>query len=75
MKKVLRFIGKTLLWLLYVHITVKDRRMYSMAKHRGYECTDLQDDLFGSTYSFKRCKEPQKRNYMNWREFRTLHKF
>lgn len=76
-KKYLRIIGKTLLWILYVMLTAKDRRMYLHAKYRDREVLNVEDDLFGSTFTMGRPlfgREPE-RDFLTWKEFREYHKF
>ena len=77
MKKVLRFTGKTLQWILYLMFSGKDRQMYQHAKFRDREVIGVSNDMFGSTYTMGRKlygKEP-KRNFITWKESRKLHKF
>lgn len=75
--KAIRFIGKTLLWILYLMITGKKRQMYQHAKFAGREVLGVDNDAFGSTYTMGRMlngEEPE-RDYMNWKEFREEHSF
>ena len=77
MKKFFRVIGKTLLWVVYLMISGKERQTYQHAKFRDRECTGVDNDLFGSTYHMgKRLHgELPTRNFLTWKEFRKLHEF
>jgi len=76
--KIIRFILKTLLWVLYLSITGTERQKYWHAKSRGREVTNVRNDLFGSTYTLGKIipkgQEPE-RNFLTWKEFRQLHNF
>lgn len=77
-KKFFRFIGKTLLWLLYLMVTGKERQMYQHAQLREREVVDVKNDAFGSTFTMgKRLYDGQKpkRNYMTWKEYRKEYNF
>ena len=77
MKKVLRFTGKLLLWILYLMLTGKERQMYQHAQLREREVLDVSNDAFGSTYAMGRklYGEEPKRNFMTWKEYRIKQNF
>ena len=78
MKKVIRIIGKVMLWVVYFIATDKERRMYMYSKSRGRVVLGVKDDAFGSTYTLGRYldegEEPY-RNFLTWKEFRKAHNF
>ena len=78
MKKTLIIIWKVFLWVVYLFLSVKERRIYQYAKHRRREVLSVEDDLFGSTYTLGRRlrsdEEPQ-RNFLTWKEYRKVHNF
>ena len=77
-KKFFRFIGKLLLWVLYLMLTGKERQMYQHALLREREVLDVKNDAFGSTFTMgKRLYDGQKpkRNYMTWKEYRKTQEF
>ena len=78
MKKHFRFIGKLLLWILYLMFTGKQRQMYQHAQLREREVVDVKNDAWGSTFTMgKRLYDGQKpkRDFMTWKEFRKEHNF
>lgn len=77
-KKIFRFIGKLLLWILYLMITGKQRQMYQHAKLREREVLDVKNDACGSTYTMgKRLFDGElpKRDFYTWKEYRKEHNF
>lgn len=77
-KNFFRFIGKCLLWVLYLMLTGKERQMYQHAQLREREVLDVKNDAFGSTFTMgKRLYDGQKpkRNYMTWKEYRKVQEF
>jgi hypothetical protein len=79
LKKTFRFIGKTLLWIVYVMVTVNERDMYLKSQERGMDCINREDVSLliphvTIEYTFDPNSKP-KRRYLNWKEFRKLHKF
>ena len=78
MRKYFRITCKTFLWLLYLCVTGKQRQMYAHAKMSRRQVLKVKNDAFGSTYELGRHlkeNEKPKRDYLNWKEFRKLHKF
>jgi hypothetical protein len=77
MKKTFRFIGKVLLWIVYLMLTGNERQMYQHAKLREREVLDVKNDAFGSTFTMgKRLHDEEpKRNFMTWKEYRIKHNF
>lgn len=73
--KVLKFIGKTLLWILYFLITLKDRNLYLKAQVKGMECVDVSSGLLADTYEYNPRNPPQERNYLTWKQYRKEHNF
>lgn len=64
-KKFFRFIGKTLLWILYLMLTGKERQMYQHALLREREVLDVKNDAFGSTFTMVK-------NYMMVRNLNVI---
>ena len=77
-KNFFRFIGKCLLWVVYLMLTGKERQMYQHAQLREREVLDVKNDALGSTFTMgKRLYDGQKpkRNYMTWKEYRKAQEF
>lgn len=77
-KKFFRFIGKCLLWIVYLMLTGKERQMYQHAQLREREVLDVKNDAFGSTYMMGKKLydgEKPKRNFMTWKEYRKAQEF
>ena len=75
--KYIKFLLKSLQWLLYLMVSGKDRQIYQHAKFKDRECLGVENDMFGSTYKMGKKlygKEPT-RNFITWKEFRKTHKF
>jgi len=66
---------KILLWMVYIMFTQKDRQKYYAAQKKGMACVNTTTRLSSITFEFDPSKKPQERDYLNWKEFRKVHRF
>lgn len=73
----MKWIKFYIMWLLYLLATFDDRYNYFLAKERGMKCNGTKNGtflfFFPATYAeYDPNQPPQKRNYMNFKEYKEL---
>lgn len=70
----MRLLFKTILYCLYVLITLDARNRYLAGKEKGMHCHKITSGFCSFTNHFNPDKEPI-REYFTWKEFRQHHQF
>ena len=75
-RKAVRFIGKSLLWVIYLMLTAKQRDEYERSKEKGRDVTKSERGILSDTYTYGNHNAHQpKRNFLTWKEYRERHNF
>ena len=69
--KLLKIIWFYIEWIFYFSITMEERTKYYSGQTKGMKCTEIKNDMFGTTITYDPNSKPSKPDYLTFKEFKA----